>query len=64
MDASLTLPVLTLALTSLRAIISEPLITMVTDVSGKGGECVCVYIEERTPHITHCCTALLSNALE
>lgn len=54
MDASHTLLVLTLALTSLRAIISEPLITMVTDVSGKGGRmCLCVCIEERSPDITH-----------
>lgn len=37
MDTSCTSLVLTLALTSLGAIISTPLIAMVTDASGKGG---------------------------
>lgn len=55
LEASCTSAVLTLALTSLRAIISEPPVTMVTDVSSKGGRvcvCVCVYSGKEL-HISH-----------
>lgn len=59
LDGSRTSPVLTAALTSPWAIISEPPITMVTAVSSERARmCVCVCVYEITLDIRHYHTTL------